>query len=298
MTLTQIEYFEEVCKRHSIAAAAEALYVSRSVISRSIGELEREFDTQLFTRSKNGVELTESGVILRQLFSEFMGSYGLIKERIHHLGEKESQRVVKVGITPTNGMNLYELYYQPFKQAHPDITVQVVEAPTHQAWDMLLEGQVDAFCTPCKIKNRTSFDSIDLYKTTIVLGISRDHPLARKGNMETRDILDLPLGYLKAPFPFEPEINLYFSAFDRTPNVAIRTSIHSLLQRLTEEGKIGAVLPKEMMRSWNNVQAVPLDFFRGSVHRVVWNKMIPHNEAFDEMMDFLRIRSREVMREE
>ena len=50
MTLKQIEFYEAVCQAGNATAAAQQLYVSRSVISRAIQELEDELDIQLFVR--------------------------------------------------------------------------------------------------------------------------------------------------------------------------------------------------------------------------------------------------------
>ena len=43
VTLKQIEFYEAVCQAGNVTAAAQQLYVSRSVISRAIQELEYEF---------------------------------------------------------------------------------------------------------------------------------------------------------------------------------------------------------------------------------------------------------------
>ena len=64
MTQKQIAYFEKAYHTGNIALAAEQMYVSRSVISRSIQELEEEFGVTLFERSKSGVVPTEAGKLL------------------------------------------------------------------------------------------------------------------------------------------------------------------------------------------------------------------------------------------
>ena len=78
MTLKQIEFYEAVCQAGNVTAAAQQLYVSRSVISRAIQELEDELDIQLFVRGRNGMELTEYGKTLRNLLSQFKGFYSAL----------------------------------------------------------------------------------------------------------------------------------------------------------------------------------------------------------------------------
>ena len=67
MTLKQIEYYEAVCQTGNVTAAAQQLYVSRSVISRALQELEEELGIRLFLRSPGKVYSRE------ELMSEVWG---------------------------------------------------------------------------------------------------------------------------------------------------------------------------------------------------------------------------------
>ena len=117
MTLKQIEYFQKVCQTGNISTAADALFVSRSVVSRTILELEEEFETVLFTRSRNGVTLTESGHILARLFEVFMASCTAAKERIRSLSAQEQSQPLRIGVTPTNAYCVYKNYLERFQEA-------------------------------------------------------------------------------------------------------------------------------------------------------------------------------------
>lgn len=61
MTVTQFKYVLEIVKTGSINKAAKNLFVSQSVLSSSIKNLEREFGRQIFFRSNKGIELTAFG---------------------------------------------------------------------------------------------------------------------------------------------------------------------------------------------------------------------------------------------
>ena len=61
MRIEQLRYFSEVAKCHSIAIAAEKLFVTQPTISIAIKNMEKELDCLLLERSKNGVNLTEIG---------------------------------------------------------------------------------------------------------------------------------------------------------------------------------------------------------------------------------------------
>ncbi|WP_153730884.1 LysR family transcriptional regulator [Sporosarcina obsidiansis] len=61
MNIEQLTYIVEVARTRSITLASENLHVSISAISQSISNLESEFGTKLFTRSRQGSLLTYKG---------------------------------------------------------------------------------------------------------------------------------------------------------------------------------------------------------------------------------------------
>ena len=150
MTLKQITYFQAVCAKGNISSAAEELFVSRSVISRAIAELEEEFGAPLFARSKNGVTLTESGHILAKLFSDFTACYNTTRARIGQLQQGARTRPLRLGVTPTNAYCVYRTYLDGFQRLHPEIPLCVEEHSAFDAWKLLLNGELDAFFTPAR----------------------------------------------------------------------------------------------------------------------------------------------------
>ena len=102
MTLKQIEYFQMVCEKGNISAAAQALYISRSVVSRTISDIEEAFGVPVFIRSKSGVELTEYGKIIASLFNTFSNNYTAASKQIKQLQQEHSLKPLRIGVTPTN----------------------------------------------------------------------------------------------------------------------------------------------------------------------------------------------------
>ena len=63
-TLRQIGVFVAVARHESVSRAAEDLSLSQSATSTALGELERQYDTQLFDRFGKALRLNELGQAL------------------------------------------------------------------------------------------------------------------------------------------------------------------------------------------------------------------------------------------
>ena len=285
------EYFQMVISKGNISSAAEELFISRSVVSRALAELEDEFQTSLFIRSKNGVILTESGRMIACLFREFTSCYTTTKDRVRQLDSKERRHTLHLGITPTNAYHLFSLYFNDFRSQFPEIGLKVNEYGANDAWKLLMDGTVDAFFTPARTLDHNMFGSINLYQTKIMLGAPLGTAIAEKRSLGISDILDLPLGYLNAPMPVEKILNACFQTFDKTPHVVLRTSDQRLLRELNASGEIYTILPSDILETWPSVGRVPLDFFPTSMHHLVWNKALAHDTIFESFLDFMQDKS-------
>ena len=61
MNLTQLRYFQTVCRHGSITSAVEELQVSQPSVSSAIRALEEEFGVPFFERQHRGMVPTEEG---------------------------------------------------------------------------------------------------------------------------------------------------------------------------------------------------------------------------------------------
>lgn len=63
MEFKQLRYFLAIAEHGSFSKAASKVYIAQSALSHQIAQLESELGTQLFHRSRRGVELTEGGEV-------------------------------------------------------------------------------------------------------------------------------------------------------------------------------------------------------------------------------------------
>ena len=276
MTQIQMEYFIKTCELGNIAQAADVLFVSRSAVSRAISDLEKEFRAQLLTRSNNGVVPTDAGQIVLEMAKNVSSSYQGVMNRIRALEEAALYRRIRVGITPTNSLQVYQNYLRQYALDNPGVELVLTEACASRCLELLSQGQVDVTFVPSGIireqPNTVFFQTLPLYRNRIVLWVRKDSPLAEKESLEIHDILDCPLGYLNAPMPMEKSLESCFEAYGKQPRLTIRTTSVPLLRQMVLDGQTCALIPDDMFEPSPELAAVPMRFFRVCTNYLLWDR--------------------------
>lgn len=289
MTQKQIAYFEKAFETGNIASAAKELFVSRSVVSRAILDLEEEFGIKLFERSKSGIEPTDAGKMLRAMLTEISVSYNTLITRFKSMNDDENRRTLRVGFTPTSSRIVGHLLFDVFGSEYRDVTISATERPGTELEGLLADGSVDVIFAPKTQEKSPEFammERLELYSVQLMLAVREDDPLASKKAVSIIDILDRPLGYLTAPIPFIDNILANsFSMFNKKPYIAIRTTAVEMLRSMTQAGRICVLMPDDMLDSWEKVVGVPIDFADQKItYYLTWNKAAKNNSA---VLDFI-----------
>ena len=292
MTQIQIEYYIKTCEVGNIAQAADALFVSRSAVSRAISDLEREFQAELLVRSKNGVTPTLAGCIVYEMVRNFSGSYREVMRRVQELQDATISRQVKVGVTPTNSMQIYRSYLREYFRDNPQKELILTEAAASSCLEQLSQGTIDVAFVPKNSSEKAPFFSaLPLYQNRLVLWVRRDSSFAQKSSLEIHDILDCPLGYLLAPMPQEKLLKSCFESYGKQPVITVRTSSVPLLRQLVIDGQACAIVTDDMFEPGPELTAVPLNFFKSSTNYIMWNKNIPLRSAVKDFIESISEKS-------
>jgi len=290
MTQKQISYFEKAYETGNIAAAADQMFVSRSVISRSIQELEEEFGVIFFERSKNGITPTKAGNMLHSTLVQMASCYSSLANRFREMDSNTQQRYLRVGVTPTNSGVITRLLFGPFREKYPDVIVQVIEKEHFEMISFLSSGDVDLVALPGQHADMTIFDTLPLYDVQIVLAVHQSDSLYNRDKLGVMDLQFKPLAFLSTPLPtVERIVNASMEAANNKPYIAVRTSSIEILRDLTERGLVCTILPDDLINDWKNVKGIPLDFTSGiTTHKLVWNKAVPLSTSATDFIEFAR----------
>ena len=144
---TRLYEFLVLSKLLSFSKAAEALYISQSVLTKHIKSLEDEIGTPLFSRTTHGVVLTEAGRLLQKDAPDLINKCdsALRRLRSHNI---PARGTIKIGIgLEFSYSNHIRQFVKSFLERYPDIELKYDVLPGSTPSSIL--SQYDLFFTPC-----------------------------------------------------------------------------------------------------------------------------------------------------
>ncbi|EME6700515.1 LysR family transcriptional regulator [Listeria monocytogenes] len=127
MDIENMKAFNKVAELKSISAAANELHHLQSNMSNKIKNIEKQFQTQLFFRHSNGVELTKEG---EKIYQQFKKMILLWEETIDIINNEEE--TISIGITQSSLPMEFNTIIKKFYQQFPNKKLSIVRGSTSE----------------------------------------------------------------------------------------------------------------------------------------------------------------------
>ncbi|OEQ79032.1 LysR family transcriptional regulator [Listeria monocytogenes] len=127
MDIENMKAFNKVAELKSISAAANELHHLQSNMSNKIKNIEKQFQTQLFFRHSNGVELTKEG---EKIYQQFKKMILLWEETIVIINNEEE--TISIGITQSSLPMEFNTIIKEFYQQFPNKKLSIVSGSTSE----------------------------------------------------------------------------------------------------------------------------------------------------------------------
>jgi DNA-binding transcriptional LysR family regulator len=184
-TLRQLEVFLAVAGAGSVSRAGQALALSQSATSSALGDLERQFDLQLFDRVGKRLRLSARGAALRARAEAVLEQARDLERGFESLSIEHRLRV---GATLTIGNYVAVPLVAGFMRAHPEVGLTLEVANTEEIARQVANFELDVGLVEGEV------DHPDLATTPwrddhLVVFCGVRHPLARKRTLTDKDLL-------------------------------------------------------------------------------------------------------------
>lgn len=143
MEIKELRCFGCVAETLSFKRAAERLNMSQSVVTKTIAQLEHRLGAKLFERTTRRVALTSAGVVLRREVGDLLEHFDRVQRQVRHAIGTRSGRFA-IGVVPLAMQTMFPQIIRQFREAHPDIMVDVQELATETQVKALLSAELDA----------------------------------------------------------------------------------------------------------------------------------------------------------
>lgn len=186
-----LRYIDEVARQGSIRKAAKVMNVASSAVNRQILKAEAEFDTRLFDRLPEGVELTAAGRVVVEHCRRTLYDYRNLRAAIDDIRDLRSGHI-HISTLDSTTFGFLPQVMEDFSNEYPGISFTVATAGPDETIEAVAKGLVHV---------GLSFTR-DLHPDVRVVAekpspfgviMRPDHPLADRHYVTVEDCVGFPL---------------------------------------------------------------------------------------------------------
>ncbi len=207
--------FYYVAKNENITQAANELLISQPAVSKAIKTLERDLNTQLFTRKNDGVVLNNAGQLLYDKIKQSMELIISAEEDLESLNNME-KGTINIGCGNTIMQRYLMPYIKEFHEKYPNINVIVHTLVTGELIKKAQLGLVDIVFTHLPNEIPSNFEIITLKLLHDIFVVNNSSIYLNK-TIRKKDLETLPLILL----PFNASNRKNFNKFCIQNNIVI-----------------------------------------------------------------------------
>ena len=193
MELRHLRYFLAVSEKLSFRKAADALNLSQPALSRQIKDLEQMIGVKLLERNTGGVALTVAGSVFLEEATDILERVDMAVSATREAHEGKAGRLT-IGTVGALSATLLPPALSAFRLISPKVEVYLAEMMMSDQVNALRNGQIQVGF----VIDRDRFVPSDMESTTVIktvmnVAVSKDHPLADKGEVSLFELIEEPL---------------------------------------------------------------------------------------------------------
>ena len=188
VNLELYKVFYYVGKNKSISKAADELMISQPAISRSVKTLEEQLNVNLFIRKRDGVELSEAGLLI---FDKIKNAIMLIENLENEISsfKKLDFGYINIGASKTILHEFLMRYITEFHKEYPNIVIRVYTDKTSLLIKKSKIGLIDIIFTNL---DDNDFENVRLIKINDCLAVNESYSNLKNKVISNKELEELP----------------------------------------------------------------------------------------------------------
>ena len=187
----RLQVFHTVAKLKSFTRAGQRLHMTQPAVTFQIRQLEEHFNTRLFDREHNRIELTAAGRQVEEYARRILALYSEMDGSLRELTDHMAGTLMLGASMTIAEYDLPRLLVR-FKQQFPEVNVKLLVSNTDGILHMVVENRIDLGLVEGPVHNRTlAVRRYDIDK--LVVALPPGHPLADEARIPFESLRGVPL---------------------------------------------------------------------------------------------------------
>src|SRR3990172_6543578 len=177
----KLRVFCAVAETKSFSKASELIHLTQPAVSLQVQAMEELYETRLFDRSGNSINLTPAGEILYRRAKEILALYAEAQKNISEI-TGAIKGSLSIGASSTIGNYLLPTIISAFKKKVPQVNISLVVNNTKTITEKLNAGEIDIALVEGDV-SKQRFAVETLLSDELVIIMSPAHPWAERRNI-------------------------------------------------------------------------------------------------------------------
>ena len=270
MKLTQLKYFQAICKYGNLTRASRELHISQSSLSGTIKELEEEFGVLLFYRLSRGLVLTREGEFFLQEITGLLDHADQVTEHMREL--KDTDQVVTLGVPPMLSVLFFPRLLALFQKEFPGARLELAEGGSLANEAEVADGSLDAAMISCEAGNPPESAHWVLCTLNICFYVNAADPLAKRKSLCMADTAGTPLALLGEDSFLTSCVDRNYQALGKKPNVVLNTNQLAAVSQIIRGGTAASFLFENVLPLEPDVAVLPVEDLPPVQVCLIWNE--------------------------
>ena len=187
----RLKIFRCVAINLSFTKASQELFISQPAISKHIQELEKEYNTRLFDRTGNRIQLTQVGRLLLDHANKILEAYQKLDYDMNALQQKTTGEL-RIGASTTISQYVMPEIIADFRKKYPQIKVTMLSGNSREIEEVLATGRIDIGMVEGVIR-QPQFKYTPFMKDELVTIVNTKGLWAQKDEMMIDELKTVPI---------------------------------------------------------------------------------------------------------
>lgn len=173
----KLETLLKVNETRNFTRAAKLLSLTQPAVSQHIRQLEHDLKVSLFIRGEGALKLTPEGEIAVKYARRIENLYQNLEQALQD--EKKNLTRLSVGVTHTSESNIIVEVLAKYSNLAENCKITILSDTINNLYYKLKTYELDIAIVEGKIVD-SNFNKVLLDTDSLILAVSKDHPLAQK----------------------------------------------------------------------------------------------------------------------